>query len=271
MSIPENYIDINRDAWNKRTAVHVNSEFYNLNGFLAGASSLSATETALLGDVRGKTILHLQCHFGLDTLSMARMGATVTGADFSDKAIGKARELSQQLQLDATFICCNIYDLPSFDKQQYDIVFTSFGTIGWLPDLDKWAAVVRHFMKPGGKFIMADFHPVVWMFDNEFSFIQYSYFKKEAIVENSVGTYTDRSAPIAYQEIGWNHSLDELLSALLQQGMGIAAFKEYDFTHHNCFSGMKEVGPGRFQLEKLAGKIPMMYSIEAFCMPASKF
>jgi 2-polyprenyl-3-methyl-5-hydroxy-6-metoxy-1,4-benzoquinol methylase len=110
-------------------------------------------ELELLGNVKGLSILHLQCHFGQDSLSLARMGAHVTGIDLSDKAIKTAQELNAELHLNAEFICSDIYDLPQHLNKQFDIVFTSYGTIGWLPDLNKWAQIIHHFLKPEGKFI----------------------------------------------------------------------------------------------------------------------
>src|ERR1700748_3023902 len=145
MNIPQNYKEINKEAWNKKTAVHVDADFYDVPAFLNGKNSLHTTELNLLGNVKGKSILHLQCHFGLDTLSLARMGAKVTGIDLSDKAIAKARELNTKLGLDATFICCDIYDLPQNLNEKFDLIFTSYGVLGWLPDLQKWAAVIDHF------------------------------------------------------------------------------------------------------------------------------
>jgi 2-polyprenyl-3-methyl-5-hydroxy-6-metoxy-1,4-benzoquinol methylase len=139
------YIKANKELWNKRTGFHVLSEFYNVEAFIKGESSLNAIELDLLGNVKGKKILHLQCHFGQDSLSLARMGAKVTGVDLSDKAIEKAKELSVQLDLDARFICSDLYELPTILDEQFDLVFTSYGTIGWLPDLDKWGAVVSRF------------------------------------------------------------------------------------------------------------------------------
>lgn len=185
MNSTSNYISANKTAWNTKTEHHINSEFYDMPGFLNGNNSLKEIELNILGNVKGKSILHLQCHFGQDSLSLARMGAKVTGIDFSDKAIEKARELNSQLNLDAQFICCDIYDLPNQLNKQFDIVFTSYGTIGCkLPDLDRWAEVVSQFLKPNGQFVMADFHPVVWMMDNEFQKIQYNYFNVEEIVEH---------------------------------------------------------------------------------------
>ncbi|MFM7619546.1 MAG: class I SAM-dependent methyltransferase, partial [Bacteroidota bacterium] len=164
----EKLFELNRTSWNKRVAVHMKSDFYFLEEFLKGRTSLNEIELNLLGDIRGKSILHLQCHFGQDTLSLARMGAEVTGVDLSDEAIEKAKALNAQMGLNAEFICCNVYDLKNHLDKKFDLVFTSYGTIGWLPDLDRWAEVVSHFLKPSGTFLFVEFHPVMWMFDNEF-------------------------------------------------------------------------------------------------------
>lgn len=258
-----NYIEINKNLWNKKVAHHLESAFYDVPGFLAGNSSLKPIEIDLLGDISGKSLLHLQCHFGQDTISLARMGASTTGVDFSEAAIEKATELAQKTNADAQFICTDIYQLPEVLDKQYDIVFTSYGTIGWLPDMDKWAGVVSRFLKPGGKFIIVDFHPVVWMFDNEFSHIQYPYFNKEAIIETLSGTYADRNAPIQESEIGWNHPLTEILSALLAKGLSLQHFGEYDYSPYNCFSNMEEFEAGKFRIRHLENKIPIVYSIVA--------
>src|SRR5690606_6870502 len=135
MSTTENYIDINKALWNEKTKHHVESEFYDMQGFEKGETSLKEIELELLGDIRGKKILHLQCHFGQDSLSLARMGANVTGVDLSDSAIAKAQELAGKLEVDAQFICSDIYDLPNNLDEQFEIVFTSYGVIGWLPDM----------------------------------------------------------------------------------------------------------------------------------------
>lgn len=145
MKKEQNYIEINKQSWNNRTDVHVKSDFYDLDGFMKGKSSLNSIELELLGDVSGKSILHLQCHFGQDSLSLSRLGAKVTGVDLSDKAIETAKDLAQKLNADAEFICCDLYDLPNYLHKTFDIVFTSYGTIGWLPDLDKWAKIVSQF------------------------------------------------------------------------------------------------------------------------------
>lgn len=231
--------------------------------FLAGNTSLKDIELGLLGDVTGKKILHLQCHFGQDSLSLARMGAEVTGMDLSDKAIDAANELAQQLALNAKFICCNIYDLPKHLDEQFDIVFTSYGVLGWLPDLKTWAEIVARYIKPGGKFILVEFHPAVWMFDNEFTYVQYSYFNREPIVEAEEGTYADKNAEMKLECISWNHGLAEVMQSITDVGLIIQAFHEYDYAPYNCFSGTIEAAPGKFQIQKMKGKLPLTYAVKA--------
>jgi len=257
------YLEINKKTWNEKTEVHLTSDFYANDEFIKGKSSLNSIELALLGDITGKKILHLQCHFGQDTLSLARMGATATGIDLSDQAIATAKKLNEELNLNAQFICSDVYNLPTILDEQFDIVFTSYGTIGWLPDLDKWANVVQHFLKPEGKFIMADFHPVVWMFDNDFKEVFYSYFNIEPIIEEESGTYGDRDADIQTKTITWNHPTSEVLNALIQHGLQINSFNEYDYSPYNCFNETEEFEKGKFRIKHFKNKIPMVYSILA--------
>lgn len=259
----ENYLEINKNNWNKRTEAHVTSDFYDVAGFLEGKSSLKEIELELLGDIRGKSVLHLQCHFGQDTISMARMGASATGVDLSDKAIESARELAEKAGADATFICCDVYSLPEHLDQQFDIVFTTYGTIGWLPDVDKWATIVSTFLKPGGKFVFADFHPVVWMFDDHFTKVGYNYFKADAIIETQSGTYADRDADMVEESVSWNHSISEVLNSLIQQGLEINVFNEYDYSPYDCFNETEEFAPGKFRIKHLENNIPMVYAIGA--------
>ena len=145
-----NYKEINRQAWNIKTAIHIDSDFYDNDSFLKGRNTLNSIELDMLGDVHGKSILHLQCHFGQDSISLARMGAEVTAVDLSEKAIENARIFSKQLGFDVNFICSDIYDLPEILDQKFDIVFTSYGVIGWLPDLDSWAQLISNYLKPHG-------------------------------------------------------------------------------------------------------------------------
>lgn len=261
MKKQSDYISINRQTWNKKTEVHMTSEFYDVPGFLEGKSTLNTIELELLGDLKDKKILHLQCHFGQDTLSLARLGAQVTGVDLSDKAIESARAFAEKLNIDATFVCCDIYDAPNHIDEKFDLVFTSYGTIGWLPDLKQWADVISHFLKPDGEFVMADFHPVVWMYDNDFKEVFYSYFNVEPIYETETGTYAERDAAIETHTISWNHSISEFLNALIQSEIEIKTFNEYDYSPYNCFNGAEEFEKGKFRIKVFENKIPMVYAI----------
>ncbi len=256
------YLKHNKDAWNKRTIHHIDSEFYGNEQFIKGKSSLNEIELNLLGDVSGLSILHLQCHFGQDTISLSRLGAQTTGVDLSDKAIEKAIELANLTQSNAQFVCCDLYSLPQHLNQQFDIVFTSYGTIGWLPDLDKWAKVIHHFLKPDGRFVFVEFHPVVWMFDDDFSHLKYSYFNVAPIVEPLNGTYAAKEAEITGQDVTWNHPLSDVFTSLLNNGMSIVNFNEFDYSPYDCFNKTVKVTNG-YQIEPMQNKIPLVYALIA--------
>ncbi len=258
-----NFVEVNKALWNERTKYHVNSDFYDMPSFIAGSTTLKDIELGLLGDIKGKTILHLQCHFGQDTMSLSRMGAKATGVDLSDEAISIATQLTKELSLDTKFICCNIYDLPQHLNEQFDVVFTSYGTIGWLPDMKEWAGIVSRYLKPGGKFVFAEFHPTLWMFDNKFTYAQYSYFNREEIVEEEQGTYADKGADMNLRSISWNHGLSEVMQNLIEAGLHIEVFNEYDHSLYNCFANTVEIEPGKFQIKGMEGKLPMMYALRA--------
>ena len=258
-----NYLELNRQNWNNRVAGHLTSAFYQMDAFRAGESSLKEIELALLGNVEGKKILHLQCHFGQDTLSLARMGATVTGIDFSDKAIREAQNLAAELSIDATFICCDVYSISEHLSEKFDIVYTTYGTIGWLPDLNKWAKVIAERLKPGGKLIFVDFHPVVWMFDDDFKHVAYNYFQESPIVEEVSSSYADKEVEITDTTITWNHGLSEVYQALQCAGLTIDHFSEYPFSPYDCMNDLIEVEPNRFQVKHLVNKIPMVYALTA--------
>jgi 2-polyprenyl-3-methyl-5-hydroxy-6-metoxy-1,4-benzoquinol methylase len=259
----DKYFDANKELWNQRTAVHKDSDFYDRKGFTEGRSVLTPIELAELGDVKGKSLLHLQCHFGMDSLDWARRGAIVTGMDLSDKAIEEARKLNEELGLDAKFICCNLYDLEKNLEGEFDIVFTSYGVIGWLPDLDAWARIVARYVKPGGVFYLAEFHPVVWMFDEEFTQVKYYYDNRELIETDSEGTYTDRTAPVSGKEYSWNHSISEVLNALLRAGLKLEMFNEHMYSPYPCFQNIVQGEDGNWRVKGMEGKIPMVYSLRA--------
>ncbi len=261
MSKEFNYKAINRKSWNAKTDVHIQSDFYNVKGFLEGKSSLNSIELDLLGNVEGKSILHLQCHFGQDSISLARLGAEVTGVDLSDKAIERAREFASKTQANADFICCDIYELPKHLNKKFDIVFTSYGTVGWLPDLNQWAQVISTFLKDGGKFIFAEFHPVVWMFDDNFENVAYEYLNSGAIIETQSGTYAEKEAEIEEEYVMWNHGISEVVNNLIRHNISIECLNEYDYSPYNCFNKTVEFEPGKFRIEHLGKKIPMVYAL----------
>src|SRR2546422_9122572 len=179
------YFDTNRRHWDELVPLHMQTRFYDVDSFRAGASSLHALEIEEVGGVGGKSLLHLQCHFGLDTLSWARRGATVTGVDFSPAAIEAARGLALETGLDAQFVETDLYSLPDNLQGQFDIVYTSYGVVFWLPDVRRWAEVAARFVKPGGFFYIAEFHPFCAVFHNEGVNsdleIRYPYFEGEAL------------------------------------------------------------------------------------------
>ena len=261
MKKENNYIEINRQSWNNRIDTHLKSEFYDLEKFIKGKNSLNSIELELLGDLSGKTILHLQCHFGQDTISLSRLAAEVTGVDLSDKAIESAKQIAKQTKSNTTFICCDIYDLPNYLDKQFDIVFASYGTIGWLPDIDKWAKIVTKFLKPNGQFVFVEFHPVVWMFDDNFEKISYRYFNSEAIVETEIGTYADKNSEITQEYVMWNHDLSEVVNNLIENGLEINSLNEHDYSPYDCFNKTIEFEPRKYRIEHLEDKIPMVYSI----------
>lgn len=263
MSDVINYIEINRRTWNEKTAVHFESDFYNVKEFILGGNSLNSIELNLLGDIVGKRILHLQCHFGQDSISLARLGAKVTGVDLSDKAIEKGIELAKKCNADVNFICCDIYELEHYLDDKFDIVFTSYGTIGWLPDINKWAKVVSHFLKPKGKFVFAEFHPVVWMYDDDFTEVRYSYFNDAPIIELENGTYAEKDAAIQQEFCCWNHGLAEVMQALMNEGLRIDNFQEFNYSPYNCFNKTVQITENKFQLEPFGNKIPLVYALSA--------
>lgn len=258
------YFKTNQALWDQKTNYHRDSEFYDLERFKAGKTSLKEIELdALQNEVAGKSLLHLQCHFGQDTLSWARMGAKVTGIDLSTKSIELARELATELDIDAQFVQSNLYDLPNNLDGQYDIVFTSYGTITWLPDLKKWASIINHFLKPGGIFYIAEFHPSFYMFDTETHQASYEYFNcGKPYMEEMEGTYADTNAPIKHKEYFWTHSLAEVISSLLSEGLTLVDFQEFPFSPYDCMPNMEEVEKDRFVYTNPKITLPHVFSVK---------
>ncbi len=259
----ENYLETNRKSWNAKVEPHLKSDFYFVDEFLKGRTSLNSIELELLGEIVGKSILHLQCHFGQDSISLSRLGAQVTGVDLSDTAIEAAKNLARKAETSTEFICTDLYNLPNILDRKFDMVFTSYGTIGWLPDLKKWAEIINRFLKPGGKFVMAEFHPVVWMFDDDFEGIKYNYFNEKPIIETCEGTYADQSADLVQEYVMWNHPLADVLQNLILNQMEITQFKEFDWSPYPCFRHINEFDKGKWRIPQFGNKIPLVYAIEA--------
>lgn len=249
------YFEMNRVGWDIRAATHFDSKFYDLPGFLAGESSLREIELAELGDVSGKSLLHLQCHFGMDTLSWGRKGAICTGVDLSPVAIQKAQELAQELKLNSEFVCADAYSFQRSRPTLYDIVFTSYGAVCWLPDLHQWAEVVASNLAVGGRFYMVEFHPIYDLLAG------YSYFTKEQPDVGEEGTYTENGTEAIAKLATWAHPMSSVINALLKVGIQIERVSEFPFSPYNCFEGMVEREPGRFYLSYKGNDVPIVYSI----------
>ena len=259
----ESLRDDNRRSWDARTEHHIGSLFYDVPGFLNGGCSLRKPELELLGDVRGQTLLHLQCHFGLDTLSLARRGATVTGLDFSPRAVAEARRIAEKAGLSANFVESDVYRAPAaLCGQRFDTVFTSYGVLGWLPDVRAWARVVADCLRPGGRLVLAEFHPVIWMFDDTIERITYPY-QGGPFTETSQGTYAAPDATFTHVNHGWNHGLGSVVDALLAAGLELRTLREFDTSPYNVFHDMEEVEPGQFCVRRHGRRLPLMYALVA--------
>lgn len=255
--------ETNRETWNKKVAIHSESDFYNLEEFKKGKNSLHSYELAALGDVSGKSLLHLQCHFGQDTLSWERLGAVCTGVDLSEEGIKLAKNLAEELQLNSNFVCCNVLDTSDFVKEQFDIVYTSYGAICWLPDLNPWAKMISERLKKGGVFYIADFHPIPWMFDYNVNppVLKYGYQQREAIYEEYNGTYADMNSDMKSKDFTWNHSLGEVITSLANAGLTIESLNEYDATPYDIFPDLIKNKNGMFEFE--TKKYPLVFEVKA--------
>lgn len=259
----KNKFDTNRETWNTKVAIHADSEFYDMANFKKGKSSLNSYEVKALENISGRSLLHLQCHFGQDTLSFSRLGAKCTGVDISDEAIKLAIRLNTDLNLDANFVCCNVLDTSEYISEKFDVVFTSYGTIGWLPDLKPWAQMISESLKPGGFFYIVEFHPIAWMFDYNVSppVMKYGYHQKEAIYEEYEGTYADANSKMISKEYGWSHSLGEVITSLSEAGLHIEYLKEHDASPYDIFPNLNKNDEGMYELQN---KIyPLIFEVKA--------
>lgn len=262
----DKYLKNNRELWNEFTPIHERSDFYDVEGFKKGRCTLKSIELEEVGDVAGKSLLHLQCHFGLDTLSWARLRAKVTGVDFSDKAIALARSLSKELGIKADFICCDIYDLPKNLDGEFDIVFTSTGVLCWLPDLNKWAEVISHFLKPGGSFYIFEEHRFTTVFDNsagvtELKVTQSYFHTAEPVAWEVTGSYAGGKTDSPHTSYEWTHSMGDVINALISSGLRIEFVHEFPLCSWRRFPFMEQDEAGWWRIK--GDKIPLTFSLKA--------
>ena len=260
-------MEANRLHWDELVPVHAASAFYDVAGFKAGRTSLRDIELRELGDVSSRTMLHLQCHFGLDTLSWRRAGATVTGVDFSAKAITLARQLSAETGLEARFVEANVYDLPGVLHETFDVVFASYGVICWLPDLDRWAEVAAQFVAPGGVLYLVDDHPSAGLLTEgaDGALAVDSGYARRPQPERSdkEGSYADPAARIRTPNFEWTHTLGEVVSALTGADLSVRWLHEHPVCGWQRLKAMVRGDDGWWRLPPPHDRLPLTFSIMA--------
>jgi SAM-dependent methyltransferase len=256
--------DGNRAFWDEVTPVHLRA--YGVERFLAGERWLPNEILTEMGDVSDLSLLHLQCHFGLDSLAWAREGAKVTGVDFSPAAIEAARELAERASLPARFVCSDIYDLPNNLDGQFDIVFTSIGVLCWLKDLDAWASVISHYLKPGGFFYIMDGHPLLYTFDDEgtWRFIL-PYFHNAApyVWDGENADYMDPSYKTNAPTYEWQWSVSDIINAVIKAGLRLEFFNEYEALTDPVYPEMKPRADGLFTFPNMPVPLPIVFTLKA--------
>jgi SAM-dependent methyltransferase len=257
------YLTINRANWDDRVPIHVGSEYYDVAAFRSGRATLRPFELAEVGDVAGKTLAHLQCHFGLDTLSWARLGAEVTGLDFSEPAIEAARALAAETGLPARFVAADVYRAPEVLGETYDIVYTGLGSLRWLPDLERWARTVAALLRPGGLLYLSELHPLADVLDDERGErIVHDYFGDEPIVYDEPFSYTGPERLAHGARVEWHHGLGAVVTALAGAGLRLSFLHEHDHTIYRRFAEMK-VERDVYRLPEGQPRVPLMYSLAA--------
>ncbi len=259
----KDYVKENRKWWNAVTPIHVFSEEYDLKSFQKGKTSLQSIELKELGNVKNKTLLHLMCHFGMDTLSWAREGAIVTGVDMSDDSIKLAKKLSRENNIPAKFICSDIYELPKVLDKKYDIVFTSYGVLCWVSDIKKWAKLISNYLSDGGTFYITELHPFTNILSHDFKLF-YKYFKKGPYTDDSDGTYTDWDAQVKGLTYEWSYTMADVINSLIDEGLKIEFVHEFPFSMYDQFPGFMEQNEKKqWVLKNKKIQIPLLFSLKA--------
>ena len=267
------YRTVNRANWDERAPAHAASLDYALDRFAADPAFISEIvrfDAPRLGDVAGLRGVHLQCYIGTDTISLARLGARMTGLDFSSASIEQARALAARAGPDVEFVEAEVDDaVERLGEGAFDLVYTGVGPLCWLPDIRRWAGVVAGLLAPGGRLFVREGNPVVWALDDERAdgvlALEYPYFEHvEASVWNQPGTYVATEAQFAHNEAhNWNRGLGEIVTALLEAGMRIAALVEHDSVPWEAVRGMRMIGAGEWQLAERPERLPHSYTLQA--------
>ena len=262
---PADWLELNRAYWNERVPMHADSRLYDVTGFVAGQDTLRVFEPDEVGDVQGKTLLHLMCHIGLDTLSWARRGATVTGLDFSQPALDVATALAAQIGVkSAQFVAADINDAATaLASQTFDIVYTGIGVTQWIQDIDRWARTVASLVAPGGFFYIADYHPIIDIVDDDVLGMRRSYLDRGPFVEEERGSYTGPGDTEANTFVKWTHHIGSLVNALATAGLRLEFLHEYDFTDFPMFLGLERQDDGLWRFPEGRLHIPLMFSLRA--------
>lgn len=265
------WLAANRANWDERVAIHIGSRGYNLAPLRAGRGVLNPIEEAELGPVAGKRVLHLQCHFGADTLTLAQRGAEVVGLDFSPAAIAAARALAAELGLSARFLEANVYDAPAAlpEPQSFDIVYVTWGALCWLPDIAGWARVAAHFVRPGGFLYLAEGHPAALVMDDatpaNHGLPGYfaPYLGREELILDEATDYADPEARLANARTHqFVHPLSDVVTGLIAAGLTLDWLREHDSVPWRMFACLREDPPDSFRWPDKPW-LPLAFSLRA--------
>ena len=262
----DEWLEANRANWDERVPIHAGGEFYDLASFKEGQERLRPFEIEEVGDVSGRDLVHLQCHFGIDTLSWARRGARVVGLDFSAPAVEEASKLAAELGLDAEFVRSDVYDARSaLGGRDFDVVYTGLGALNWLPDIRRWAGVVAALLRPGGFLYLSEFHPITWVFGDDDLTVAHDYFQaEEPEVWDEPGTYADLEAETVHNTTyEWNHTLGDVVSAVIEARLVLEFLHEHDYTLFPRWPFLQKSGFDAYRLPEGAPRLPLMYSLRA--------
>ncbi|WNG52749.1 class I SAM-dependent methyltransferase [Archangium minus] len=266
-------IALNKANWDERAVLHAASKGYDTASFVADPRHLSGVvrfDLPRLGNIAGARGVHLQCHIGTDTLSLSRLGAHMTGLDFSPGAIAQARLLAQRCGAQVEFVEADVYDAAQvLSPGSFDLVYTGIGALCWLPSIDRWARTVSELLKPGGRLFIREGHPILWAVNEKHRdalVIEYPYFeRKEPTVWDSNTTYVETEGSLtATVTHEWNHGLGEIVTALLTHGLDITALVEHDSVPWEALPGQMSSSPdGEWRLDKDAWRLPLSYTLQA--------